>query len=62
MRADNIASHGKTGAVTASTISSLGRLGRLLGEIVGKVYKEVYRGMSYITRALSLRSKIDFLD
>ena len=59
MRGDNIASHGKTGAVTASTIASLGRIGRLLGEVAEKVYKEVYRGISYITRALSLRSKID---
>ena len=59
MRADNIASHGKTRTVTASTIASLGKVGRLIGEIAATVYKEVYRGISYITRSLSLRSKID---
>ena len=59
MRADNIASHGRIGQVTASTIGSFGRIGGFLGEIVGIIYKEIFRGVSYITRVLSLISKID---
>jgi len=59
MRANNIASHGKTGQVTASTIASLGRIGGFIGEIIEAIRREVFRAISYVTMAKSLTSKVD---
>jgi len=59
MRADLIASYGKTGQVTASTIASLGRIGGFIGEIIEAIRREVFRAISYVTMVKSLISKVD---
>jgi len=59
MRADLIASMGRTNTVTASTIASLGRVGGVVGEIIEAIKREVFRAMSYVTRAITLISKIE---
>lgn len=58
MRAISIASLGRAGQVTASSVASAGILSRLTGIII-VVRKEVVRLYSYITRSIILRSTIN---
>jgi len=62
MRADNIASHGRVGKVSAMSISSFGRLYRKTAEVIAGIVREVFRGVSAITNAILKISKVDLTD
>lgn len=57
--AEQIASHGRTGKVTATTITSLGRLLKGIGEIVVTARTEIISLISAIHPIMNLISRID---
>lgn len=62
MRADVIASHGRTGQVTALALGSFGRLLKALREfppIVIEGLREVWNLVSRITTTLNIESRIE---
>jgi len=59
MRADVIASQGKTGQVSAMAVGSFGRLARKLGEIAVALRREIFEAYSRITKAITLNSRIN---
>ncbi len=59
MRADVIASQGKTGKVSAMSVGSFGRLARKIGEILVVLRREIFEGYSRITKAITFNSRID---
>ena len=60
MRADSIASHGRTGHVTALSLGSFGRLLKLIGlpPIVIEGLVEVWNLVSRISTRLNIESRI----
>ena len=55
--ADNIASHGKTKKVSALTIASFGRLGKVR-DLIEVIKVEIMRIASFVTRVLFGNSRI----